>query len=108
MLGMINKPQTNGDDMKIAEVEEVVQLLNEDFIDRLDVESFDFVPFELKATGHHILVCYCGYSVWSDDCDERIYDDDKDEYEPLRDFVLRESRKIYSLIERSLPPAGSA
>lgn len=93
--------------MKIAEVEEVVQLLNEDFIDRLDVESFDFIPFELKATGHNIGILYCGYQVWNDDCDERVYDEDKDEYEPLRDFVLRESRKVYGLVERSLPPAGS-
>lgn len=93
--------------MKIAEVEEVVQLLNEEFIDRLDHESFDFAPFGLEATGHHIRVLYCGYSVWSDDCDERIYYDEEDEYEPLRDFVLRESRKVYALIERSLPPAGS-
>ena len=93
--------------MKISEVEEVVQLLNEEFIDRLDHESFDFTPFGLEATGHHIRVIYCGYSVWSDDCDERIYYDEEDEYEPLRDFVLRESRKVYALIERSLPPAGS-
>lgn len=93
--------------MKISDVDELVQLLNEEFIDRIGIDPFDFFPFELESTGSYIGILYCGYRLWGNDCDDRVYDEDKDAYEPLRDFVLRESRRIYGFIQQSLPPIVS-
>jgi hypothetical protein len=89
--------------MKISEIDEVIQLLNEEFIDRIDKQPISFAPFEMRSWGLGTSVSYCGHRVWCDDDDCRLYDDAKDDYEPLRDCLLRESKKVYDLILKSRP-----
>ena len=93
--------------MNKNEAETVVQELNEAFFDRNGNDSVDFFPFSFSGTGLFSSISFCGYRVWSDDDDPRIWIDDEDRPEPLINCVIREARKIQSLVAISLPPAGS-
>lgn len=88
--------------MKFAEVDECVQKLNEDFMDRTETD-IGFLPFLCESTGVSIGIMFCGYYIWNTDDDCRIWDDESDTQEPLYDCVVREARKIQRLISMALP-----
>ena len=88
--------------MKFSEVDECVQRLNEDFLDRSNDDS-GFLPFMCESTGLGIGILFCGYRVWHTDGDCRIWHDESDTQESLYACVVRESLKIQRLVSKALP-----
>ena len=58
--------------------------------DDMDQESdSQFHLVELRTTGYAILVQWLGRTVWSSEDDERAFDEERNEYEPLEPFLRR-------------------
>ncbi len=71
----------------------------------LNLECYDqlgdcFCPFEVSSNGYATSVSFCGYPIWgTEDQGDRVYDEDKDEYEPLAGYLRREARRLLVNLE---------
>lgn len=83
-------------------IAEIVGELNEMFFTRTN--NFDFSPFELRHDGSRHVVKYMGISIWDDDNEPRIYDEDRDEYEPLEDYLMKRALQTHLLCEKLFAP----
>jgi len=69
----------------IEEIEELVTELNE----TIENEEDGYRLFEVRSMGWVIAIYYCGYPLWDSENDEREWNDDTDEPEPLKRHLLR-------------------
>ena len=72
-------------------LELVRSLNNETYIDGVSLEFYD--PFEFISTGNECGIKFMGFYLWTEDNDERDWITEH-EKEPLRRFILNESKKI--------------
>ena len=84
---------------EILEVIEIVDKLNPELSDDM-LETFGYNPFgfELHTNGDCVAIEFLGYPIWSSENDEREYDDEKDDYKPLEEFLRREANKLLDVI----------
>ena len=76
----------------IQEALELVESLNNETY--LDGKSLDYImPFNFESDGHTCAISFLGITLWDDDNDDREWLEG-DEVEPLRDFIIREAKKI--------------
>ena len=84
----------------INEVFDVVYKLNQEIYESLFETCGEIYPvFELHTDGNIILILIGSHQLWNSEDDEREYiDEDKDEYEPLEQYLRREVQKIINTI----------
>lgn len=75
------------------EVLDVVRELNDEIDNKLENAEATF-HFSMESDGYCSLVTFMGLNVWSSEDDERDFIDEKDEYEPLKDYIKRETSKL--------------
>ncbi len=74
----------------MEELKLVESLNNETFIDGKCIEHIE--PFHFESNGYLWKISFMGIDLISTDNDDREWI--KDEREPLRDFVIKEAKKI--------------
>ena len=83
-------------------IAEIVGNLNELFFTRTN--NFNFSPFELRYDGSCHIVKYMGLSIWDDDNEPRYFDEDKNEYEPLEDYIMKRALQVHGLCANLFAP----
>lgn len=77
----------------------LVEELNSEAITDLEY----YCPFEFKSRGwNNSTIYFMGIILWTDDNDEREYIKDTDEQEPLRDYIVRESKVILNDLNKKM------
>ena len=76
-------------------------------VDELNSEAITglehYFPFDFRSYGwNHSAIYFMGVILWTDKYDEREYIEDTDEQEPLRDYILRESKVILNDLNKKL------
>ena len=76
-------------------------------VDELNSEAIigleHYFPFDFRSYGwNHSAIYFMGVILWTDKYDEREYIEDTDEQEPLRDYILRESKVILNDLNKKL------
>ena len=76
-------------------------------VDELNSEAITglehYFPFDFRSYGwNHSAIYLMGVILWTDKYDEREYIEDTDEQEPLRDYILRESKVILNDLNKKL------
>jgi len=80
--------------MDINEVINVVEELNSHYVE-VENSSIGLCPYTLKIFNKDSFVIdFMGVRLWFSEEDERDWDEEYDEYEPLRDFLIKESKDI--------------
>jgi hypothetical protein len=67
-------------------IQELISNLNQEVYDLLEITDS---PFTYGTDGYVQWVDFYGVSVWCSEDDERTFDEDLNEYEPMRDHLLR-------------------
>lgn len=84
------------------EIIDAVRELNAEIYDRSKLE---YVGFKANTDGMTFGVEFVGICIWNDDDDERAFDEEKNEYEPLVPFLRRraieEILKLSSIWEKT-------
>ena len=84
------------------EIIDAVRELNAEIYDRTKLE---YVGFKANTDGMTFGVEFVGICIWNDDDDERAFDEEKNEYEPLVPFLRRraieEILKLSSIWEKT-------
>lgn len=70
----------------LLEAYEVTTKLNDELYGEFDVVN-EF--FELRACGWNIFIYFADCAMWRSDEDERDFDEDKNEYEPLEGYIRK-------------------
>ena len=79
----------------------LVEELNDELQDRGGLEYY--CPFEFKSYGwKNSAIYFMGIVLWTDDNDEREYIEDTDEQEPLRDYIVRESKTLLKDLNKKM------
>jgi hypothetical protein len=73
--------------------------LNQEVYDYFESYGLTLSLFELRTNGISIIINFMGqYRLWFSDEDEREYCEETDEYEPIEQYLRRESQKIITQI----------
>ena len=79
----------------------LVEELNNELQDRGGLEYY--CPFEFKSYWwNNSAIYFMGVVLWTDDNDEREYIEDTDEQEPLRDYIVRESKTLLKDLNKKI------
>ena len=71
----------------------VESLNNETFLDGVSLEWIE--PFNFESNGYQCKISFLGIILWDDDNDDREWlEDNDDKKEPLRNFIIREAKKV--------------
>lgn len=71
----------------------LVEELNDELYDKGGLDYY--IPFEFKSSGYqNSAIYFMGIPIWTDDNDEREYIFNTNIKEPLKVYILRESKKI--------------
>ena len=76
------------------ELVEIVSELNDEVEDTLYGKGIVYNPFEYRTTGYEQIVTFFGETLWCSENDEREFDEEADEYEPIEDFLRREATEF--------------
>jgi hypothetical protein len=77
----------------------VESLNNETFLDGVSLECIE--PFNFESNGYQCKISFLGIALWDDDNDDREWlEDNDDEKEPLRNFIIRETKKVLADINK--------
>ena len=77
----------------------LVEELNNEVITDLEY----YCPFEFKSYGwNNSAIYFMGITLWTDENDEREYIEDTNEQEPLRDYIVRESKVILKDLNKKI------
>lgn len=77
--------------MKPNDFIEIINELNADLYDRV---KYVQEGFSYTTDGYCDQISFNGMHLWSSEMDDREYDEDKYEYEPLLPFLKREFNKV--------------
>lgn len=89
-------------DKEYLEVKKIVEELNESFVTE-DSNGY-FLPFHITA-GHPYtdpIVSFCDIHIWGGDDDQRKFDEEKNDYEPLKPFLLKKTKAILEVLNKRL------
>lgn len=71
-------------------------------------DNSDYLPYEfIYHTYYGNGIKFMGVLIWDFDNDQRRYDYEKDDYEPLKDFIIRESKRISNELSNFIKPNNS-
>lgn len=84
--------------MKDDNAEEVVMELNSEMYEKCEL---DILQFEYTSTGFTTAITFLGYPIWCSECDDRKWDEDKDEQEPLYDYVKKEAIELINILQKA-------
>ena len=77
----------------ISEIYAAVEELNDEMYVGLDW----YVPFSMESFGYaNTYIKFMGEVVWQSQDDPRDFDEDRNEYEPLKPFLIKEARKMFA------------
>lgn len=78
-----------------ADIEQAISNLNDIIADSLG-DGDEFRQFSLRAgsDGFQQWIEFLGEAIWTSEEDPRAYDEDKDEHEPLEDYLLGRVRAM--------------
>ena len=77
----------------MKEAFKLVQTLNnETFLDNMYLDWVE--PFTYLSDGNQCKISFLDIAIWDDDNDDREWINDGDEKEPLRDFIITETKKV--------------
>ncbi len=73
--------------------EDYVQIINNlnDHLEKIDDKTSSC--FSYKTNGYQTLIMFDDNILYNDDWDERFFDEDKNDYEPLEPFIKKEFNK---------------
>lgn len=80
--------------MTDEEIIQIIEEINELAFDSVSQEYIYMFCLEYITNGPAGLIEFMGETIWNNQDDMREWDDDKDDYEPLRDFLLRGMRNF--------------
>jgi hypothetical protein len=79
--------------MNIIELNDLVIQLNDEFVNGEEcLEECNW--FELYSEGYNFRITFIGIEIWDSVNDERKYIDEKDDYEPLYDYIKNETNDM--------------
>ena len=79
----------------ILEVEKVVSDLSEEMLPALEDRKCEWMsPLTYKGYSGGVRIYFAGEMIWSSEEDLRTFDETKNDYEPLRAFVVRQMVQI--------------
>ena len=78
---------------KISDIAKIVSNINAELFEILEEE--EFLSLNLWSSGDEHSIEFSEFPIWSSECDDREYYDDKDEYEPLDDFVRKQLNALF-------------
>lgn len=84
--------------IKIQEAIEAVNILNQEVYNYFESFSMTWPLFDLKTDGDCIIIDIGNHRMWFSEEDERVFDENKNEYEPIESFLRREGQKIIDQI----------
>ena len=63
-------------------------------VQNLEIEIFEqtgkeYLNLEMSTNGMVTIISFLGIQLWNSDDDMRSYDEEKDEYEPLENYLVR-------------------
>lgn len=76
--------------MQPEEYRQIINNLN-DHLQTIDPNTCSC--FNYKTNGYQTLIMFDDTIIWNDDWDERFFDEDKNDYEPLEPFIKKEFNK---------------
>jgi hypothetical protein len=84
-------------------MKEEALILVEELNDKAITDLEYYCPFEFKSHGwNNSAIYFMGIILWTDENDEREYIEDTDEQEPLKDYILRESKVILKDLNKKM------
>lgn len=89
------------DEKLLNEAIKLIKYLNEEFLE-VEGSGLGFIPYVLESCGFDFRILFCGHVVFRLDDDERDFDEEKNEYESLRDFVLKISSEILFVLNAGI------
>ncbi len=82
--------------MKVLnEIIDTIKILNEFYEEQTHDDLF--IPFSVTTTGYMTFVSYGEEVVWKDWEDEREFIDDKNDWEPLINYLVRQASEVNAL-----------
>lgn len=81
---------------------EVFQALNE----LNECEDCLMFPAEMRTDGFSFRIDWLGQCLWMSEEDEREFNEEKDEWEPLGQYLIREQNKRFADIENEIKQRG--
>ena len=86
--------------MKEENVLEIVSELNGMIFDKLGEKQYMSNPlsFTIISDGNFMAIEFEGHTIWNSEDDEREYNEEIDEFEPLKLFCVKQLMKYNSLI----------
>ena len=93
------------EDEKIQDIIEIVNNLNSEISEQTGFgEGISYRPVIFNCDGSGYLSCavitFLGEQIWNSEDGERGFDDDKNEYEPLENYLREGITKIVNTINR--------
>ena len=89
----------NNFDELLKEALEAISKLNLEIYEEFEQFGFSFTIFELHTNGGDIIINFMGtLQLWHADEDEREFDEDKNEWEPLEEYLRKEAQEIINQI----------
>lgn len=77
-------------------IEEINQEINES--EKYPDQYVEFILLEYRINGYGEIITFFDVQLWSSENDEREYNEETDEYEPLENYLKKEINKFIGLI----------
>ena len=80
-----------------SEVYQVVDELNNLLWKKYQEEEFQF---KFSSNGYYNAILFNDYMLWYSDEDDREFNEETNDYEPLKEFIIKEFNKYISHLKR--------
>jgi len=90
------------DSENVAEIIEIINELNNLFYIRTGNEWLS--PYEFVSNGDSTKIMFLQQELWYSEDDMREFDEEKNEYEPLETYIIRESISVIEKLNEFLSP----
>lgn len=99
---MVRKGKNMSENKEATEAIEAVTKINEEIYEQTEEKNgiCFFDGLEFSTNGFSMGIEFLGDQIWCDEDDERKYDEDKDEYEPLEGFLRRQIAEVLKKTEK--------
>ena len=93
------------EDVSIEEILEIVDKLNQEIYEQTEEDNnMTLTPLEFSCNGRDPIlssaaISFFDFPIWDTEGNERQFIDDKDEYEPLEDYLRREIMNLVNIIK---------